>query len=248
MMRNKLPGREASARSNIARFERLLRSVALLMLREGNSMTEVTAVMRRALAHAEESTIDSSTLMNLYVGLSALLHVWHHDPEYIDSLASPIPLSLRGPKSVEALAARVCGSVPAAEVLDSLRRQRLVRRLRNGRYLPTRSIAQLTGEGPEISGYLGRAILHFMETSETNRLDPSAIKSLVERAAIVQDLPQSEVAAFGRFTIGQGASLVSNANAWLESRRRSANGSTCNKTVTAGLHVFAFVSPSNIED
>lgn len=248
MARTKKTKNSNTLESRVERFERLLRAVALLMLREGASENQISVAMNRALNAAKKSPFDTPTLLHLYVSLSDLLHAWHEDPSYIDAKATPIPLPLKGRgRSVESLLAKVGSTLPANQVLASLKAQRLVRKVKNGKYRPTQAVAHLRGDGPEVSGYLGRAILHLIETNETNRRVSRGQKPLLERAAIIGDLPRSDAAAFRRFSAEQGANLVANANAWLEARR-SRNGRRVNRknTLTAGLHVFAFLaSPSD---
>lgn len=233
--------------SRVKRFERLLRAVALLMLREGASEKQISSAMNRALNAAKKSPFDTPTLLHLYVSLSDLLHAWHEDPDYIDAKATPIALPLRGKgRSVESLLTKVSSTLPAEKVLASLKMQRLVRRVANGKYRPTQAVAHLRGNGPEMSGYLGRAILHLIETNETNLRASRGQKPLLERAAIIGDLPTRDAAAFRRFSAEQGANLVANANAWLEARRsRNSRKASRKSTLTAGLHVFAFLASPN---
>ena len=203
--------------------------------------------MGRALKDAQESTVDAATLINLHVALSAVLHAWHQDSDFIDLQARPVPLRLSGKgKSVETLAARVGSRVPIEELLSSLKKQRLIRHLSNGKYVPTSARAQIGGDGPELSGYLAKAILHLLETSDINRRNPAKTKPLLERAAIVQDLSARDAEEFRLFSAEQGANLVASANAWLESRRdREVGNARRRRTVTAGLYVFAFVAQAD---
>jgi Family of unknown function (DUF6502) len=245
MARKKTSRRAVAVDSKIRRFERLLHSVALLMMREGTSESQISGAMSRALRAATKSPFDTPTLLHLYVSLSDLLHAWHEDPDYIDAKATPIPLSLQGRgRSVKTLLAKVGSTLPADKVLASLKVQRLVRSLGDGKYRPTKALAYLRGDGPEMSGYLGRSILHLIETNESNRRVPRGRKPLLDRATIVEDLPRKDVAAFRRFSAEQGANVVANTNAWLESRRSRKRPVIGRKqTVTAGLHVFAFLGP-----
>ena len=243
MAQRKKKSRSSAVGQKLKRFESLLRAVALLMLREGTSEAQIAGAMNRALLDASKSPFDTPALLHLYVSLSDLLHAWHEDPDYIDAKANPIPLALRGRgKSVEALLAKVGSTLPAEKVLASLKAQRLVRKREDGMYSPTKALAQLRGDGPEMSGYLGRSILHLIETNDANRRVPGGRKQLLDRAAIVEDLPLKDAAEFRRFSAEQGANVVANTNAWLESRR-SRHGRAVNRknTVTAGLHVFAFL-------
>lgn len=191
MARTKKKTKASAVESKLKRFERLLQAVALLMLREGTSETQISNAMERALSAAKRSPFDTPALLHLYVSLSDLLHAWHEDPEYIDDKAIPIPLPLRGRgRSVESLLTKVSSSLPAETVLASLKMQRLVRRLSDGKYRPTKAVAHLRGDGPEMSGYLGRSILHLLETNETNRQQTRGRNRLLDRAAIVEDLPR----------------------------------------------------------
>ncbi len=69
---------------------------------------------------------------------------------------------------------------------------------------------------------------------------PSTAK-LLERAALVKELPAKDVEAFCRFSAEQGESFTENMNNWLESRNATRKGRARLKTVSAGVHVFAFV-------
>ena len=248
MTRSKKKATSIAVGHKIKRFERLLRSVALLMLREGTSETQIQSAMNRALVAAKTSPFDTPTLLHLHLSLSDMLHAWHEDADYIDSRATPIPLPLRGKgRSVESLLAKVGSKLPADKVLASLKMQRLVRRLENGKYKPTKAVAHLRGDGPEMSGYLGRAILHLIETNEANRSVSRGRKPLLDRAAIIEDLPRRDAEAFRRFSAEQGANVVANTNAWLEARRsRNRRNVSREETLKAGLHVFAFLAPPSV--
>ncbi len=235
--------KRAIKKSQLQRFERLFESVALLMLREGTSDSEIAAAMHRSLLAAKSSPFDTPTLIHLYVVLSDVLHAWHEDPNFIDQKANPIALPLRGRgKSLASLIVKVGSTLPAGQVLESLRLQRLIRTLPNGRFKPTKSVAHIRGDGPEMSGYLGKAVMHLIETNDSNSRRPRGRKALLDRAAIVEDLPLEDAEAFVSFSAEQGANVVANANAWLESRRlRNGSMKRKRKTTTAGLHVFAFL-------
>ncbi len=236
----------AITKSKLRRFERLLQSVALLMLREGTSDLEIESAMHRALLGAKSSPFDTPRLMHLYVVLSDVLHAWHEDPNFIDQKANPIALPLRGRgKSLASLLVKIGSTLPAEQVLESLALQRLIRKLPSGKFRPTKSVAHIRGDGPEMSGYLGRSVMHLIQTNESNSRRRRGRKALLDRAAIVEDLPVDDAEEFVRFSAEQGANVVANANAWLESRRlRNGSSKRKAKTTTAGLHVFAFIGPA----
>jgi hypothetical protein len=132
--------------------------------------------------------------------------------------------------------------MPLKTLIASLKSQKLLRAAQGNRYLPTKSLAQIRTNGPELTGYVGQSVLQLLSTLQFNGLGGKR-GPLLERAAIVQDLPRQEVEKFRRYSSDQGAAFVSGANRWLESRRSKSSTNRKN-VVTAGVHVFAFVTPS----
>lgn len=224
-------------------FGHLLRSVALFLINEGVPPSEISRTMGDSLRVAEKQSSSAATLQSLYVALSKVLHQWHHNPAYLSQYAHPKPLSLRGREnSIEALAKAAGVNVSFDVLKDSLKAQRLIRRDARGRYRPTKQVARITNGGPELTGYLGQSILQLISTLHSNRLGRRD-EPLLERAAIVQDLPLHEIPHFRRYTNQQGASFIASANGWLESRRKRRAKKGSGKVTTAGVHVFAFVTP-----
>lgn len=228
-------------------FRDLLRSVTVFLLSAHASRKKIADVMRRALLEAEAISRNRDSMATLYVALSKVLHAWHEDRRFLDANARPRPLKLRGTSdSVQLLARAARIRVPYTQLVRSLSEQGLIRRVSQGRYLPTKSVAKLVGDGPEVTGYVGQSILQLIQTLEANRHVNGKGHALLERAAIVNDLSPKEAAEFRRFSAEQGAAFISNANAWLESRRqRKKRARDKGGGVTAGVHVFAFVSKNN---
>lgn len=238
--------RRRRQRAHLDPFQDLVRSVTVFLLSEGATRADLVGVMNRALADAEEIQRDSQEMANLYVALSKVLHAWHEDRRFLDADAKPRPLRLKGPENSIEYAARIARvRVPYGRLLQSLVDQRLIRHVGSSRYLPTKSVAKLVGDGPEVTGYVGQSILQLIQTLESNRKANRANQPLLERAAIVDDLSPAEAAAFRRFSGEQGNAFIANANSWLESRRQASkrHGSK-RRGLTAGVHVFAFVAPS----
>jgi hypothetical protein len=216
----------------------------VFLLGKSATKAELAAVMQRALAEAEALRRDSKALSNLYIALSKVIHSWHDDRRFLDGNAKPRALTLKGRSdSIQALARIARVRVPYSRLVDSLLSQKLVRRAGPHRYLPTKSVVRLVRDGPELTGYLGQSILQLTQTLESNRRDRRTRRALLERAAIVDDLSPKDAAAFRRYCAEQGAAFISNANSWLESRRqRSPRAGAKSSGITAGVHVFAFLS------
>jgi hypothetical protein len=129
-------------------------------------------------------------------------------------------------------------------------------------------VAVFTAHDREVSGYIGETIAHLMTTVHANLAlaqrragsprasrgangDARSPDALLERAAMVRDLPAEHLAAFRNYIQEQGTAFLANVDEWLEAhcpaaqrvaepaaapRSRAARGA-----VTAGVHVFAFV-------
>lgn len=228
---------------DLALLERLVTSVAISLISQGASQHEISEAIARALDSASSKARNAADLETLYVEISRLLHAWYQEPDYLDRLGRPIPLRSSGAKpSIQSLAALAGVGRPARELVRSLVSQGLVRKAADSRYIPIKSVATLKATGPEITGYLGQSILQLLSTLQSNRRVGRA-GPMLERAAIVQDLPANQISEFRRFSTVQGASFVSSANEWLEARRSTKANGRKENVVTAGIHVFAFVTP-----
>jgi hypothetical protein len=237
------PAQARRSRAELRLLEKLVHSVALFLIHSGTDATKVTESLRNAIAEAEKASAQAAVLRDLYVAISKLLHTWHQDPDFLDDQARPLPLSVRGKsRSVEALARRAGVRMPIATLVGSLKSQRLLRVSPRNRVLPTRSVARIRTNGPELTGYVGQSVLQLLSTLHFNR-NGGRRGPLLERTAIVQDLPQRQVEKFRQYSSDQGAAFVSGANRWLESRRSKSSGKA-EQVVTAGVHVFAFVTPA----
>lgn len=247
------------ARASVTRrsepLEQMLRAVLLFLIDSGLSRSKLAALLDSALAHAYRQRADAARLREHSAAVSGLLFAWHRDPRWVDSQAHPLPLPLRGAvRSLEQLALEHCarGEIPA--VLDALRAQRLIRAAGRGRWLPSGPVATFRDYGPQLSGYVGEAILNLMNTIQSN-LDLSARGSaertapLIERAALVRDLPRSLAARFRSYVQEQGTAFLANVDEWLERHRARSHGRIQEVAqrrspaagVTAGVHVFAFL-------
>lgn len=232
-----------SVTRDLALLERLVTSVAIFLINQGATRNEIARVINRAIESAGTRAVDAADLETLYVEISKLLHAWYQEPDYLDRLGRPIRLRAAGAKaSIQSLATIAGVDRPARDLVRSLLFQGLVRRDAKGGYVPTKSVATLRATGPEITGYLGQSILQLLSTLQSNRRAGRA-GPMLERAAIVQDLPASQISEFRRFSTAQGSSFVSSANEWLEARRSTKATRQMEDVVTAGIHVFAFVTP-----
>jgi hypothetical protein len=248
----RVPARAGSSPTKISAVEQMMHALLLFLMDAGWSRDEVAQMLARALAGAYAARAEAEGLRNSSTALSGVLFAWHRERRHVDATARPRPLRLRGPRdSVESLI-RECGDAKRVDsVLRALISQGLIRRTAGNRYLPANHVATLRSYGPELGGYVGEAILNLMETIQDNLRPEYGGDTLIERAALIRDLPPRLSAQFKSFTQEQGSALIANVDEWLESHRaartaarrggaRSPGGPR--RGVTAGVHVFAFLS------
>lgn len=262
--------RRREPRSREHSVAELMRSLLLFLLDSGLPRELLGRLLTEALdsAHAQRSSIGA--LRDHSAAISGLLFSWHHDRRYLDARACPKPLPLSGRgASVERLALAHCDPGEAAAVVARLRAHGLIHEVGKGSWAPRGPVAMFTAHDREVSGYIGETIAHLMATVHTNLAqaqrrgagaarDRSALatdlrsgEGLLERAAMVRDLPAGHLDAFRHYIQEQGTAFLANVDEWLEAhcpaaarvaepsagrRARAPSGG-----VTAGVHVFAFV-------
>ena len=124
-----------------------------------------------------------------------------------------------------------------------------VRRNRSGLYLPKNDSILLHTLTPEMVENLvlsiDRLVATLLHNTSASRRSEDR---LIERNALVTDLPKHMLKEFILFSREQGAALVTTMNDWLENRRAGDSGLTSRptqRTVSAGIHVFAFSDASS---
>ena len=232
------PGLQSSS-GNLEIFGELLAATLSLLLANGTSSKELSARLSFAFQNARR-TKRALELQHLNRAVSHVLAGWHADPDYVDSLARPMRLTHRGPKSLESLAGRYAAGVASSQVIREMKRLGLVRSTVGSKHLPVRDMLQIRESGAALSAHVGQAILNLMGTLRANLTRSPRDEALLERAALIDDLPESLVPEFRRFAAEQGNAMTANVNRWLETRRPSTPGRKNQRLCTAGVHVFAF--------
>jgi hypothetical protein len=174
-----------------------------------------------------------------------LLRTWHRDGRYIDNDAKPKPLSLnRGRGNLSAIILRIDPSANAEEVLREMRAVKLIRRVSNGKFLPTSEAAIVSRVHPLATDHIAKLVIRLVSTVSRN-LDPAGTSlPLVERHAYAPDLSWIERKAFAEFTRSQGMAYLESVDNWLQQRRVSRLGSRTRehpKGVSASVHLFAYL-------
>ena len=182
----------------------------------------------------------------IHIALGKILFAWHRYEQYVDLVGRPRPLSLLQDKSPNLfeLAEKHSSYATPQELIEALLTQRLIRPVGGGLYAPTGAVAQLRSLGPEVTEHLSESIARLLDTFGSNLSSRGPSPPLLERAAIVRDLPAGLAQEFRAFSAEQGESLAETVNEWLEARRARGGSGYRGRVVTAGVQVFAFVGSS----
>lgn len=237
-----------------ADLQRMLSAVfTLCLLNDGLAWPKLEELISRARKDADRKirTLNPSRFSAVdLVLLGSILHRWNRNPNYLDHEARPFPIKAAGrAPSIEALFR--AENVPSAfeAGFRHLRRARLVRRTRTGLYLPGRDLILVHTLSPEMVANLALSIDRLVTTLLQNTSTKRRVSSrLIERTALVPDLPKRFLSEFKSFSREQGGALISTMNDWLETRRlaKSPRGSRARKeSVSAGIHVFAFAEKNS---
>jgi hypothetical protein len=142
---------------------------------------------------------------------------------------------------VEALI-RAQGAAADARVLArQLKALGLIIRTTGSLYKPSNRMALVQGLDPVIQQYVARSSSTLLATIRHNTSCADNSSRLIERFAEVPNLPRAHVAEFRRFARIQGWAFLRTVNDWLESRRARPSATRAERTVRAGVHLYAYV-------
>ena len=229
---------------NFSAYESVLRGFCESLLVKGVTPTDLAKMTQRVIASLATAPPDSDG--TIHIALGKILFAWHRHELYVDRVGRPRPLSLAedAAPSLFELAKTHSSYATPKELIDALISQRLIRPVGGGLYAPTAAVAQLRSLGPEVAEHLSESIARLLDTFGSNLSSRGPNPPLLERAAIVRDLPAGLAQEFRAFSAEQGESLAETVNEWLEARRARGGSAYRGRLVTAGVQVFAFVGSS----
>lgn len=175
-----------------------------------------------------------------------LLRLWFRDQRFLDSVKlapRPLPL-LRGRNNLRSLISSLDPKVDPVEVLKAMKAARLIRRVANGRYLPTDDGAIFSSLHPWAIEHTAQSVIRLVSTVYRNASGATGEPPLLERYSYVPDLDPMNRRAFAEFTRLQGLAYLQAVDDWLEqSRVRSPRHAlrTRAKGITAGVHLITYL-------
>jgi hypothetical protein len=170
---------------------------------------------------------------------------WHFEKACLDKAGNPKPLTWNGHSgSLLKLAERVNGKECAKEVILELISRKLVRRTRDGAWIPRQQV--VTPKGLDSAQILRTATMveHLLRTIAYNSERNYRGNVLLEVLAQVPRLPARDVLSFKKFAKTQGLLFAMSVDDWLESRNMPRSNRVRIPTREAGVVAFAFEQPS----
>ena len=242
--------------SNNALMMKLVKSILDFLIRSGMTRARVEAMLAESLLQLSRRSVTRNTSLqeSHYVGngdVSAeVIRIWHRDARFLDGEARPRPLQLnRGSRSLGALVKKLDPSVDHMQSIRVMRAVGLIRRLPDGRYVPTAESVKIDHLHPLAIEHIAKSVVRLVTTVSRNTDPTHQSMPLIERYAYVPDLSATEAIAFADFSRRQGMSYLEAVDDWLEQRRarRLSKGKSpkMRKGMAAGVHLFAYLGDAS---
>lgn len=174
-----------------------------------------------------------------YHRISSLLRAWHRETKYLSRDGYPKPLRLAGTPGLNELAHRFCPDDGVKPVIDSLKRGRLIRQDRSGRWIPNGKQVVVPYVSQAMFEHIAEGVARFVETVTRNITNDDREPSLFERSAKVHKFPHSRLADFHVFVDKQATAFLGAIDEWMEVRADEATKSRGRKC-EVGVFTFAF--------
>ena len=172
--------------------------------------------------------------------LGEMLRTWHRETCYLTNDGVARRLALGGKFGLQSLISRHYPKEKFAAVFDQLKRTKLIKRDRRGRWFPTEPHARIPMHSQEIVVHLAEGIYRLIETVNRNMNSEDDAEVLFERASKVKHLPFKHAKTFKSFVRQQATAFITTVDDWLEARVERNARSRIN-TCVAGAHAFAFM-------
>lgn len=228
-------------------YREILSAIFEFMLLDGmnRSMALRTAASALRLAEKTWSTPKPGSSSELVVA-GLLLDAWHRNRRYVDGMARPKAIPLKGVAPSVAALARAQGiSVSPTQLIQRMQLLRLVKKDSRGRFMPMSNVAVVSGPNISMKQHLIPSLLSLLGTVRHNVTAKKSSPNLIERRAEIPDLPANFIPEFQDFTQTQGAAFLNRVNDWLESRRARSIGKQRSVQVSAGVEVFSYLGVSD---
>jgi hypothetical protein len=229
--------------------DRLLRQalvkVFALKLATGTTLDSLRSFAVACVAEAakDQESKNINTSLDIH-GLASVLRTWHRDSRFLANNGKPRPLLVEGKYGLQTLVRIHYPRHKFRDVLITLSRSKLVRKKKDGHWIPTETHARVPMPTAESVVHFAEGIARLAETFTQNTTSSTKGSLLFERASKVPRLPVGESKEFKKFAEAQGIAFLSAIDDWLESRNLK-KGMPGRRTCPAGVYAFAFLGKPN---
>lgn len=222
-------------------IQRAVVTMLQIKLQSGTSPQELRRFLNKCVSKAERGyrPPGQGDMIWLYQ-IARILRTWHLETRFITTSGEPKALKLQGKDSLRSLI--LCHFPPRKVnlVLNTMKRNELIRHRRSGFWVPTSRYARTPKPTVELLSHFAEGISRLAETVGKNTTSKRPGDLLLERAAQVSDLPVSEAKAFRLYVQTQGMAYLTTVDDWLESRSRNVPRKS-KRVCHAGVFTFAFI-------
>jgi hypothetical protein len=226
-------------RALASQSKEVVRRVVRVLAQCGSTPEEILLETRRACDRLpRKGPLSADGAPMELSDVAHVLTVWFSDPNYLDALGNPRPLTLGGaPPSFVSLVARVNRTLDAREVLRYLLAVRNLKRI-GARYVPRGRTVTLRGTRGRVQFLNLRVLLAMLRTFDHNdggrRTAGNRFEFLVENP----NVPRSARPGFARFFGDVGMRCLFEADG--ELRRRELARKPGEPTVRLGVGIFLY--------
>lgn len=207
-------------------------------------ITWATGVSRQRVDHYIDDDMTPTAVGPIPIRImSEVLHVWHTDPQYLDTQGNPIELNLDASSGAtfRHLVRRVNSEVSADLVLERLLEAKTVISLDGNRFRSvTRFFIQQSDYLASID-YFGETLAHLIETQEYNLEPENADKKRLDRSVFPdRKLPAVLVPDFHTFAKERTSQFLLELDDWL-ARFSDINTDQSGTRMHSGVNVFFYI-------
>jgi hypothetical protein len=233
----------AARQEKVSVLTAAMTAICEIMRSSGIAKADAEKHIRHAIANGyQRGALKPSRRPRPITQLADLCSRWHLEKNFVDQYGCPKPLTWNGRSgSLLSLAVRVNGKARAKEIVADLIARKLVKKTRDGRWLPKAQIVAPLGfddaqylRTATMTERLLRTIIH---NSEFRYRGP---KLLLEVMAQVPKLPSRDLHAFRRIAKAQGLIFARAVDLWLEARNIPHDRLRDASTREVGVVAFAF--------
>jgi len=216
-------------------------SVARLAITTGLTRPEVSRLLEQTEAEAE-------ALFGRLSRVGRLLTGWHHDSDFTGPYGIPYEVPFEGPRGKRTfceLVRRYTGDVPAAEMLDELKRIGVVLDLGNGFHRVLARSYIPSAADPAKFHAMSVAFTDLAKTLDQN-LRPDEDHKLFERRVWAPNgVTPSDALEFDSLVKDRGQQYLESLDDWLTDRETKARKADPKTKVRLGVAMYMFVRPAD---